>query len=47
MVPFLHLGPLEIPTYGLMIAVAMVAAYYVLRADMARRGIAPKDSSTA
>ncbi|HXQ26830.1 MAG TPA: prolipoprotein diacylglyceryl transferase [Candidatus Acidoferrales bacterium] len=47
MVPFLHLGPLLIPTYGLMIAVAMVAAYYVLRADMARRGIAPKDSSLA
>ncbi|MBZ5696792.1 MAG: prolipoprotein diacylglyceryl transferase [Acidobacteriia bacterium] len=47
MIPFLHFGPLLIPTYGLMIAVAMVAAYYVLRADMARRGIAPKDSSTA
>jgi len=47
MIPFLHLGPLQVPTYGLMIAVAMVAAYYVLRADMARRGLAPKDSSTA
>jgi phosphatidylglycerol---prolipoprotein diacylglyceryl transferase len=30
-----------------MVAVAMIAAYYVLRADMARRGIAEKDSATA
>ncbi len=40
MIPFLHLGPLTIPTYGLMVACAMVAAFYVLRADMARRGLA-------
>jgi phosphatidylglycerol:prolipoprotein diacylglycerol transferase len=30
-----------------MVAAAMVAAYYVLRADMARRGLASKDSPTA
>jgi phosphatidylglycerol:prolipoprotein diacylglycerol transferase len=30
-----------------MVAAAMVVAYYVLRADMARRGLAPKDSPTA
>ena len=47
MIPFLHLGPLLVPTFGLMIAAAMVAAYYVLRADMARRGLAAKDSTTA
>jgi phosphatidylglycerol:prolipoprotein diacylglycerol transferase len=47
MIPFLHLGPILIPTFGLMVAVAMVCAYYVLRADMARRGIAAKDSSKA
>jgi phosphatidylglycerol---prolipoprotein diacylglyceryl transferase len=46
-IPFLHLGPIEIPTFGLMVAVAMVVAYYVLRADMARRGIAETDSATA
>jgi phosphatidylglycerol---prolipoprotein diacylglyceryl transferase len=45
--PFIHIGPVAVPTFGLMVAVAMVAAYYVLRADMARRGIAPKDSSLA
>jgi phosphatidylglycerol---prolipoprotein diacylglyceryl transferase len=39
-IPFIHLGPLSIPTYGLMVAIAMVAAYYLLRADLARRGIA-------
>lgn len=47
MAPFLHIGPLTIPTYGLMVAVAMVAAYFVLRADFARRGIADKRSPLA
>jgi len=46
-IPFLHLGSLEIPTFGLMVALAMVGAFYLLRADMARRDIAKKDSSTA
>ena len=39
MIPFLHLGWLTIPTYGLMVALAMLGAFYVLRADMRRRGI--------
>lgn len=47
MIPFLHLGWLTIPTYGLMVALAMLAAYLTLRADLARRGIAPKSSSVA
>jgi phosphatidylglycerol---prolipoprotein diacylglyceryl transferase len=47
MIPFLHFGPLLVPTFGLMIAAAMVAAYYVLRADFARRRLAAKDTSTA
>ena len=47
MIPFLHLGPIQIPTFGLMVAVAMIVAYYVLRADMARRAIAPRNSATA
>ena len=45
MIPFLHLGPLTIPTYGLMVASAMLAAYFVLRADFARRGIAAANDS--
>jgi phosphatidylglycerol:prolipoprotein diacylglycerol transferase len=47
MMPFIHLGPVLVPTFGLMVAVAMLAAYYVLRADLARRGLAPKDSAVA
>jgi phosphatidylglycerol---prolipoprotein diacylglyceryl transferase len=47
MIPFLHFGQLLVPTFGLMIALAMVVAYYVLRADFARRGLAAKDSTTA
>jgi phosphatidylglycerol---prolipoprotein diacylglyceryl transferase len=37
-IPFLHLGPLTIPTFGLMMACAMLAAFFVLRADLERRG---------
>lgn len=47
MIPFLHLGPLQIPTFGLMVATAMVMAYFVLRADLARRDIADKSSGVA
>lgn len=45
MIPFLHLGPVAIPTYGLMVATAMVFAYFVLRADFARRGLAKGNES--
>ena len=47
MIPFIHFGPVEVPTFGLMVAAAMIVAYYVLRADMARRGIAEKSAGTA
>ena len=47
MVPFLHLWRLTIPTFGLMVATAMIAAYFVLRADLVRRGLAAKDSGFA
>lgn len=47
MIPFLHLGPLSIPTFGLSVACAMLAAYFVLRADLARRGIADSKSGEA
>jgi len=46
-IPFIHIGRLAIPTFGLMVAAAMVVAYYVLRADLSRRGLAPKDSPLA
>ncbi len=47
MIPFLHLGPLTIPTFGLSVACAMLVAYFVLRADLARRGIADPKSGEA
>lgn len=45
MIPFLHLGPITLPTFGLMVATAMFCAYFLLAADLRRRvaaGILPK-----
>jgi len=39
MIPYLHLGPLEIPTFGLMVALALITSAYVLQADFDRRGM--------
>lgn len=39
MIPYLHLGPLTIPTFGLMVAVALITSAYILQADFNRRGI--------
>jgi phosphatidylglycerol:prolipoprotein diacylglycerol transferase len=49
MIPFLRIPfwPWTIPTFGLMVACAMLAAYFLLRADLARRGIADKNSGEA
>jgi phosphatidylglycerol:prolipoprotein diacylglycerol transferase len=53
MIPFLHLGPLAIPTFGLMVAAGLLAAAYVLQADFDRRGmklreaVAPKGKREA
>ena len=38
MIPYLHLGPLTIPTFGLMVAVALISSAYILQADFNRRG---------
>ena len=37
MIPFLHIGPLTIPTFGLMVAMGLLVAAYVLQADFNRR----------
>jgi phosphatidylglycerol:prolipoprotein diacylglycerol transferase len=47
MIPFLHVAGFTIPTFGLMVACAMLAAYFLLRADLARRGVADKNSGEA
>jgi len=39
MIPFLHIGPLSIPTYGLMVALGMICAAYIFQADFDRRGV--------
>ncbi len=39
MIPYLHLGPLTIPTFGLMVALALISAAYILQADFDRRAI--------
>ena len=37
MIPFLHLGPITIPTFGLMVATALLASAYLLQWDFDRR----------
>jgi len=39
MIPYLQLGPLSIPTFGLMVALALLTAAFVLQKDFDRRGI--------
>src|SRR6201984_885693 len=39
MIPYLHLGPLSLPTFGLMVATGLFVAAFVLQADFRRRGI--------
>ncbi len=37
--PFIHIGPLTLGSYGLMVATGLVCAFFILRADFARRGV--------
>jgi prolipoprotein diacylglyceryl transferase len=39
MIPYLHIGPLNIPTYGLMVALGLLAGAYILQADLRRRKV--------
>ncbi|HEY1422176.1 MAG TPA: prolipoprotein diacylglyceryl transferase [Candidatus Acidoferrum sp.] len=39
MIPYLHLGPLNVPTFGLMVATGLLVASYILAADFRRREI--------
>jgi phosphatidylglycerol---prolipoprotein diacylglyceryl transferase len=44
MMPFIHIGPLTIASYGLCVGIAMLVSYFVLARDVERRGIqAPAD----
>lgn len=39
MYPFIHLGPVTLGTYGLMVASGLLCAFFVMRADIVRRGL--------
>jgi phosphatidylglycerol:prolipoprotein diacylglycerol transferase len=39
MIPYLHIGPLQLPTFGLMVALALITAAYVLQGDFDRRAM--------
>ena len=39
MIPYLHFGPITLPTFGLMVATGLLVASYILQADFRRRGI--------
>lgn len=40
MYPFIHIGPVTLGTYGVFVAIALLCAFFVLRADLARRKLA-------
>jgi phosphatidylglycerol:prolipoprotein diacylglycerol transferase len=37
--PFIHIGPLTLGSYGLMVATGLICAFFILRADFARRKV--------
>jgi phosphatidylglycerol:prolipoprotein diacylglycerol transferase len=37
--PFIHIGPLTLGSYGLMVAIGLICGFFILRADLARRGV--------
>jgi len=39
MIQYLQFGPLQIPTFGLLVALALITAAYILQADFDRRGM--------
>src|SRR5579864_8365225 len=48
MMPFIHIGPITLASYGLCVGMAMLISYFVLAKDMQRRAIhAPADLMVA
>ena len=39
MYPFIHIGPLTLGSYGVMVATGLIIAFFILRADFARRKV--------
>jgi phosphatidylglycerol:prolipoprotein diacylglycerol transferase len=40
LLPYIHIGPLEIPTFGLLMVLAFAAAYFALEGEIKRRKLA-------
>jgi phosphatidylglycerol---prolipoprotein diacylglyceryl transferase len=40
MYPFIHIGPVTLGTYGIMVASALICAFFLMRADLTRRSLA-------
>ena len=48
MMPFIHIGPITLASFGICVGIAMLISYFVLAKDMQRRGIhAPADMLVA
>lgn len=39
MLPFIHIGPIAFPTYGIFVAIAVLTGFFVMQADLRRRGL--------
>jgi phosphatidylglycerol---prolipoprotein diacylglyceryl transferase len=39
MLPFIHIGPLTLGTYGIFVAIGLIVAFIVVNADVRRRGL--------
>lgn len=39
MYPFIHIGPLTLGSYGLMVAIGLICGFFILRADFERRKV--------
>jgi len=39
MYPFIHVGPLQLGTYGIFVAIGLLVAFFVMQKDLRRRGL--------
>jgi phosphatidylglycerol:prolipoprotein diacylglycerol transferase len=39
MLPFIHIGPITLGTYGIFVAIALLTGFFVMAADLKRRGL--------
>ena len=39
MYPFIHVGPIQLGTYGIFVAIGLLAAFFIMQKDLQRRGL--------